>query len=51
MRIDKLNAALNEAIRAPNFKERFALIGDERAGGTPADFAETIRRDSARSTP
>lgn len=44
----KLNAAVNEAIRSPIFADRFALIGDEPAGGTPADFAETIRRDSAR---
>jgi tripartite-type tricarboxylate transporter receptor subunit TctC len=44
----KLNAAVNEAIRSPIFMDRFALIGDEPAGGTPADFAETIRRDSAR---
>jgi len=46
--IDKLNAAVNEAIRSPIFKDRFALIGDEPAGGTPAEFADTIRRDSAR---
>jgi tripartite-type tricarboxylate transporter receptor subunit TctC len=46
--IDKLNAAVNEAIRSPIFTERFALIGDEPAGGTPGDFAETIRKDSAR---
>jgi tripartite-type tricarboxylate transporter receptor subunit TctC len=44
----KLNAAVNEAIRSPIFINRFALIGDEPAGGTPVDFAETIRRDSAR---
>jgi tripartite-type tricarboxylate transporter receptor subunit TctC len=44
----KLNAAVNEAIRSPVFVDRFALIGDEPAGGTPADFAEAIRRDSAR---
>ena len=44
----RLNAAVNEAIRSPIFKERFALIGDEPAGGTPQDFADTIRRDSAR---
>lgn len=44
----KLNAAVNEAIRSPVFVDRFALIGDEPGGGTPADFAEAIRRDSAR---
>ena len=46
--IERLNAAVNEAIRSPLFTERFALIGDEPAGGTPEEFAATIRRDSAR---
>jgi tripartite-type tricarboxylate transporter receptor subunit TctC len=46
--IAKLNAAVNEAIHSPIFTERFALIGDEPAGGTPQDFADTIRKDSAR---
>jgi tripartite-type tricarboxylate transporter receptor subunit TctC len=44
----KLNAAVNEAIRSRLFVERFGTIGDEPAGGTPQDFADTIRRDSAR---
>jgi len=44
----KLNAAVNEAIRSKIFAERFAQIGDEPAGGTPEEFAATIRRDSAR---
>ena len=46
--IEKLNSAVNLAIHSPIFTERFALIGDEPAGGTPQDFADTIRRDSAR---
>jgi tripartite-type tricarboxylate transporter receptor subunit TctC len=46
--LDKLNAAVNAAIRSPFFTERFALIGDEPAGGTPEEFAELIRRDSAK---
>ena len=44
----KLNAAVNEAIRSHLFVERFGMIGDEPAGGTPQEFADTIRRDSAR---
>jgi tripartite-type tricarboxylate transporter receptor subunit TctC len=44
----RLNLAVNDAIRSPVFKERFSQIGDEPAGGTPAEFAETIRRESAR---
>jgi tripartite-type tricarboxylate transporter receptor subunit TctC len=46
--VDKLNAAINRAINSTAFKERFALIGDEPAGGTPEEFAETIRKDSAK---
>ena len=44
----KLNIAVNEAIHSPIFVERFGQIGDEPAGGTPQDFADTIRKDSAR---
>ena len=44
----RLNAAVNEAIRSPAFKERFGMIGDEPAGGTPADYADAIRKDSGR---
>ena len=44
----RLNAAINKAIAGPTFLARFAQIGDEPAGGTPEDFAETIRRDSAK---
>ena len=46
--LDKLNAAVNRAISSPAFKERFGQIGDEPAGGTPEEFAETIRKDSAK---
>jgi tripartite-type tricarboxylate transporter receptor subunit TctC len=44
----KLNAAINRAINSQLFKDRFSQIGDEPAGGTPEDFAETIRKDSAK---
>jgi tripartite-type tricarboxylate transporter receptor subunit TctC len=46
--VDKLNAAVNQAIQSPNFKARFAQIGDEPAGGTPEDFARVIAADSAK---
>ncbi len=46
--LDKLNAAINRAINSALFKERFAVIGDEPAGGTPEEFAEAIRKDSAK---
>ena len=46
--VDKLNAAINKALVSAAFKEKFAKIGDEPAGGTPEDFAATIRIDSAK---
>jgi tripartite-type tricarboxylate transporter receptor subunit TctC len=46
--VDKLNGAINKAIASPAFKARFGEIGDEPAGGTPEEFAETIRRDSTK---
>ena len=44
----KVNGSINKAIASPAFLARFKQIGDEPAGGTPEDFAETIRRDSAK---
>jgi len=46
--VDRLNAAINRAIQSPTFRERFAEMGDEPAGGTPEEFAETIAKDSAK---
>jgi tripartite-type tricarboxylate transporter receptor subunit TctC len=46
--VDKLNAAINKALKSDSFKEKFAKIGDEPAGGTPEDFAATIKADSAK---
>jgi tripartite-type tricarboxylate transporter receptor subunit TctC len=46
--LDKINAAVNRAIKSPAFVERFGSIGDEPAGGTPEDFADTIRSDLAK---
>jgi tripartite-type tricarboxylate transporter receptor subunit TctC len=46
--VEKLNAALNRAIRTDAFKARFAAIGDEPAGGPPEEFAKTIASDSAK---
>jgi tripartite-type tricarboxylate transporter receptor subunit TctC len=46
--VEKLNAAVNRAIRSPGFIERFAKIGDEAAGGTPEEFAATIAKDTAK---
>jgi len=46
--VDKLNAAINKALTSEAFKEKFAKTGDEAAGGTPEEFAATIKADSAK---
>jgi tripartite-type tricarboxylate transporter receptor subunit TctC len=46
--VDKLNAAINKALASESFKEKFAKTGDEPGGGTPEEFAATIRADSAK---
>ena len=46
--IDRINAAVNKAIRTEAFKDRFGAIGDEPAGGPPEEFAKTIRTDLAK---
>ena len=46
--VDKLNAAINKALTSEAFQEKFAKIGDEPAGGTPEEFAATIKADSAK---
>jgi tripartite-type tricarboxylate transporter receptor subunit TctC len=39
--VDKLNSAVNAAIRSPIFKERFEANGDESGGGTPGRVRRT----------
>ena len=46
--VEKLSAAINKAIASQTFRDRFAEIGDEPAGGTPEEFAELIQNDSAK---
>jgi tripartite-type tricarboxylate transporter receptor subunit TctC len=46
--LDRLNKAINAAILAPETKERFESLGSEGGGGTPEQFGELIRRDSAK---
>jgi len=46
--VDKLNAAVNQVLQTEAFKERFAGVGDELAGGTPEEFAKTIKLDLAK---
>jgi tripartite-type tricarboxylate transporter receptor subunit TctC len=46
--VDKLNSAINRALTSESFKEKFAKIGDEPAGGTPEEFTAIIKADSAK---
>ena len=44
----KLNAALNRAIATQVFIQRFGVIGDEPAGGTPEEFGALIGNELAK---
>ena len=46
--LDRLNRTVNAAIAEPAVKERLGQLGSEGGGGTPEDYAATIRRDSAK---
>jgi tripartite-type tricarboxylate transporter receptor subunit TctC len=47
----QLNAAINQALAAPDLRERFMRLGLEPTGGTPADLAAVMKRDSERWAP
>jgi tripartite-type tricarboxylate transporter receptor subunit TctC len=44
----KLNTALNLVVTTPAFIQRFGVIGDEPAGGTPEEFGILIKNESAK---
>ena len=46
--VDKLNAAINKALASEAFKEKFAKIGDEPAGGTPEEFGAYIASETKK---
>jgi len=46
--VDKLNAAINRALKSEAFLDKFSKFGDEPGGGTPEEFAATIKADSAK---
>ena len=48
MVIDRLNAALNQALRNPDFRDKISSQNNEPGGGTPEDFAALIRSESAK---
>jgi tripartite-type tricarboxylate transporter receptor subunit TctC len=49
--IQQLNAAINKALQNPELRERFGKLGLEPTGGSPADLASIMKRDSERWAP
>jgi len=43
--IDKLNKAVNDALRAPDLVERFAALGADPVGSTASGFGKTISEE------
>jgi tripartite-type tricarboxylate transporter receptor subunit TctC len=46
--VRKLNAEINRILQAPEVRARLVGLGTEPTGGTPEQFADTIRVDTAR---
>ncbi len=46
--VDRLNAAINRALRSDAMRQFYATVGDEPAGGTPEEFAALIAADSQK---
>lgn len=46
--VRKLNAEINRILRLPAVRDRMAALGAEPTGGTPEQFAATIKADAAR---
>jgi tripartite-type tricarboxylate transporter receptor subunit TctC len=46
----KLNAEINKALQSPTLKERYAAIEAEPIGGTPEQWAEYVKTESAKWT-
>ncbi|HEY2977557.1 MAG TPA: Bug family tripartite tricarboxylate transporter substrate binding protein [Burkholderiaceae bacterium] len=49
--VRQLNAAINKALAAPELRERFTRLGLEPTGGSPADLAALMKRDTERWAP
>lgn len=46
--VARLNKDINDILRTPEVKEKLASLSVETGGGTPADFARLIARDTQR---
>jgi tripartite-type tricarboxylate transporter receptor subunit TctC len=45
--IERLNRALVESVKAPDFNERLAGVGAHAVGSTPAEFADFLKKELA----
>ncbi len=45
--IQRLNRAIVESVKAPDFTERLAGVGAHAVGSTPAEFADYIKKELA----
>jgi tripartite-type tricarboxylate transporter receptor subunit TctC len=46
--IDKINAAVNQALADPGMQKRLAELGGTPIGGTPEDFGKVIAAETAK---
>jgi tripartite-type tricarboxylate transporter receptor subunit TctC len=46
--VTRLNEAVNEALAKPGIRESFVAVGQEPAGGTPAEFGSLINAELVR---
>ena len=46
--VDRMNAEMNGVLQDPAVRARFAQLGFEPAGGTPAQFAAMMARETAK---
>ena len=46
--VRRLNAEINRVLQSGDVRERLTALGIEATGGTPEQFAQTIRADTAR---
>jgi len=46
--VRRLNAEINRVLQAPDVRERLTALGTEPTGGSPDQFAQVIRADTAR---
>ncbi len=49
--VDQINRAVNRALASPEVRERFAALGLEPGGGSPADLQRTMVEDTKRWAP